>query len=89
MVERTSQRIPESQIVRDDAFAVPVVGPKTIAARTRATIARRMSMAIYPASALRAFGTVSFGETLYQACSTRPSPSIKNEERTMPKYFLP
>ena len=35
-------------------------------------------------SASMAFGTVSVGTTLYQACSIFPSSSIRNDERKMP-----
>jgi len=40
-------------------------------------------------SAARASGTVSAGDTLYQAPATLPFSSIRNDERMMPKYFLP
>ena len=64
-------------------------GPRKIAATVRAPSGRRMVRPSYPAIALRAFGTVSFGETLYQACSMCPCWSIKKDERMMPQYFLP
>ena len=40
-------------------------------------------------NASNSFGTVSFGEILYQACSTLPSSSMRNALRLMPMNFLP
>ena len=39
--------------------------------------------------AASAFGTVSFGLTLYRAAAIRPAGSITKADRTMPMYFLP
>src|SRR5438270_128618 len=39
---------------------------------------------VHPTRASMAFGTVSVGDTLYQACSIFPSSSIRNEERNTP-----
>jgi hypothetical protein len=44
----------------------------------------------YPAAAaLSALGTVSFGDTLYQASRIRPSSPIRNDERMIPMYLRP
>src|SRR2546423_5151423 len=42
-----------------------------------------------PFSDASRLSTVPFGLTLYQASATLPFSSIRNAERTMPKYFLP
>jgi hypothetical protein len=39
--------------------------------------------------AARAFGTVSFGLTLYQAPSIRPSAPIRKDDRMMPTEVFP
>src|SRR5205807_149996 len=81
-LELALEREPE-QLLVEAARAIQVGDALTdVVERARAGHDQR------PTAATR-LAAVSFGETRYHACSTRPFSSTRNAERMIPMYFLP
>ena len=75
-------------LTTDDLTRIEAAVPKGGTAGERHPDVPHRTLTGYPA-AFSALGTVSFGDTLYQASRICPSSPIRNDERMIPMYLRP